>query len=86
LSYDIRITLNLVYAGPSSGFAVLSQATELLNNGKAIHQELHMSEFDSSGKEVQVGSDISLPPKDIANKYIEGEFIPNQEVSVSSKP
>jgi hypothetical protein len=45
-----------------------------LNNGKAIHQELHMSEFDSSGKELQVGSDISLPPKDIANKYIEGEF------------
>lgn len=33
-----------------------------------------MSEFDSSGKDVQVGSDISLPPKDIANKYIEGEF------------
>lgn len=46
-----------------------------------------MSEFDSSGKEVHVGSDISLPPKDIANEYIEGElFILNQKNLLSSKP
>jgi hypothetical protein len=31
-----------------------------------------MSEFDSSGKEIFVGSDISLPPKAIANEYIKG--------------
>jgi hypothetical protein len=67
------LTRSLVYLGPSSGFSVLSQATELLNDGKTIHQQLHMSEFEPSAKEAQAGTDISLPPKDIADKYIEGE-------------
>jgi hypothetical protein len=69
------LTRSLVYSGPSSGFSVLSQAAELLNNGKTIHQQLHMSEFEPSAKEVQAGTDISLPPKDIADKYIEGELL-----------
>ena len=68
--------------GPSSGFAVLTQATGLLKNGNAIHQQLHMSEFVDSGKET--AGDISLPPKDIANKYIEGGlFIMSRIISVS---
>jgi len=65
----------LVYAGPASGFAVLSQAAELLNNSETIHQQLHMSEFDSSEKEVLVDSGIRLPPKEVADKYIEGQWI-----------
>ena len=39
-----------------------------------------MSELDDSGKEVQATNHISLPSKDVANKYIEGElFIQNQQ-------
>jgi hypothetical protein len=45
-----------------------------LANGEAIHQQLHISEFDSSGKEGQVRGDIPLPPKDVADIYIEGQL------------
>jgi hypothetical protein len=65
----------LVYAGPASGFAVLTQAAELLNNDETIHQQLHMSEFDSSEKQLLINTDIRLPPKDVADRYIEGQWI-----------
>jgi hypothetical protein len=65
----------LPYAGPASGFAVLSQAAELLDNGETIHQQLHMSGFDSSEKERLVDSGIRLPPKEVADRYMEGQFI-----------
>lgn len=63
------------YAGPASGFAVLSQAAELLNNGETIHQQLHMSEFDPSEREGLVDSDIRLPPEEVADRFIEGRSI-----------
>jgi hypothetical protein len=63
----------LPYAGPASGFAVLSQAAELLNNGETIHQQLHMSKFDHSEKEGLIDSDIRLPPEEVADRYIEGQ-------------
>jgi len=31
-----------------------------------------MSEFEPFGNEVQIGRESLLPPKDIADKYIEG--------------
>ena len=65
----------LVYAGPASSFTVLTQATELLSNGETIHQQLHMSEFDSSEKQLLINTDIRLPPKDVADRYIEGQWI-----------
>lgn len=69
------LTLFLPSAGPASGFAVLSQAVELVNNGETIHQQLHMSEFDNSEKGALVDSGIRLPPKEDADKYIEGQCI-----------
>jgi hypothetical protein len=63
----------LVYVGPASGFAVLTQAAELMNSGETIHQQLHMSEFDSSEKKLLIEPDIQLPPKDVADRYIEGQ-------------
>lgn len=71
-NYSILIC-SLGHVGPASGIAVLSQATELLNNGQALHQQLHISEFDSSGR-AQVRSDVPMPSKDVADKYIDGEL------------
>lgn len=62
------------YTGPSSGFAVLSQADGHLHYNEAIQQHLHMSEFDSSASEVRFGNSfIQLPPRHIADMYIDGE-------------
>jgi hypothetical protein len=67
------LTLSYGATGPSSGFAVLSEARGLLHNGEAIHSHLHISEFDSSANEGPFGdSFIQLPPRGIVDSYIEG--------------
>lgn len=71
--------LMLRYVGPSSGFSLLSQASKYLSDGNAIHQHLHMSEFNHAGNGVQ-GGNTALPPKHIANEYINGMF--SNETSV----
>ncbi len=53
--------------------AVICQADGLLSNDDAIKRHLHMSEFDSSANEVPYGdSFIKLPPKEVADMYIDG--------------
>jgi hypothetical protein len=66
------ILANNGFRGPSSGLTVLSQASELLDKGETIHQQIHISEFQFSEK---VANRLSkeLPPKEVADKYIEGK-------------
>jgi hypothetical protein len=43
-----------------------------------------MSEFNSSGKEVHTGGDMSLPPKDVANEYIDGGLSIFRQITIAA--
>jgi hypothetical protein len=65
------ILANSGFKGPSSGLTVLSQASELLDKGETMHHQIHTSEFQFSEK---VANRLKeLPPKEVADKYIEGK-------------
>ena len=75
--------LLIIFIGPASGFAVLSQAAELLHNGETINQQLHMSEFEETPPDdILRDNGLRLPPKELADRYIEGQHA--LEISLSA--